>query len=110
MTGTVRARSGGGGGGGQGRAGSRVENTTNTALTVDRLELNVDYKFLVRAYTSKGPGPWSNRLSFHTVGPCECDMSSPSLPSSSIVSSSLSDKHELEGHSLECVPPPKAKN
>ena len=62
-----------------GSAGSRVvtddmtaENTTSTALMVDRLELNVDYKFLVRAYTSKGPGPWSNRLPFRTLGHCKC--------------------------------------
>ena len=49
-----------------------VENTTSTALMVDRLELNVDYRFFVRAYTSKGPGPWSNGLPFRTLGQCEC--------------------------------------
>jgi len=48
-----------------------AENTTSTALMVDRLELNIDYKFLVRAYTSKGPGPWSNGLPFRTLGQCE---------------------------------------
>ena len=65
------------GGGGRG-AGSRpisddmtAENTTSTALMVDRLQLNVDYKFLVRAYTSKGPGPWSNGLPFRTLGQCQ---------------------------------------
>jgi len=49
-----------------------AENTTSTALMVDRLELNVDYRFFVRAYTSKGPGPWSNGLPFRTLGQCEC--------------------------------------
>ena len=52
-----------------------AENTSSTALKVDRLELNVDYKFLVRAYTSKGPGPWSNGLPFRTLGQCECSLS-----------------------------------
>ena len=51
-----------------------AENTTNTALMVDRLKLNVDYKFVVRAYTSKGPGPWSNGLPFRTLGQCELAM------------------------------------
>jgi len=49
-----------------------AENTTSTALMVDRLLLNVDYRFFVRAYTSKGPGPWSNGLPFRTLGQCEC--------------------------------------
>jgi len=48
-----------------------VENTTSTALMVDRLQINVDYKFFVRAYTSKGPGPWSNGLPFRTLGQCQ---------------------------------------
>jgi len=45
---------------------------------VDRLELNVDYKFVVRAYTSKGPGPWSNGLPFRTLGQCEL-LTTPAL-------------------------------
>lgn len=49
-----------------------AENTSSTALMVDRLQINVDYKFFVRAYTSKGPGPWSNGLPFRTLGQCRC--------------------------------------
>jgi len=48
-----------------------AENTSSTALMVDRLQINVDYKFFVRAYTSKGPGPWSNGLPFRTLGQCQ---------------------------------------
>lgn len=43
-------------------------NTTDTSLTVEGLEPTTDYIFQIRAYTSKGPGPWSNQLPFRTFG------------------------------------------
>lgn len=43
-------------------------NTTDTMLIVDGLEPSTDYIFQIRAYTSKGPGPWSNQLPYRTFG------------------------------------------
>ena len=50
--------------------------TNSTALTtvVDGLEVNTDYIFQLRAYTSRGSGPWSNKLPFRTFGHCEYDV------------------------------------
>ena len=41
-----------------------------TALQHDLtgLEMNTDYVFQIKAFTSKGSGPWSQRLLFHTFG------------------------------------------
>ena len=46
-------------------------NTTDTQLLVEGLEMNQEYVFQVKAYTSQGPGPWSNRHPFRTFGQCK---------------------------------------
>jgi len=45
-------------------------NSTDLMSRVEGLEPNTDYSFQLRAYTSKGPGPWNNRLPFRTFGSC----------------------------------------
>ena len=45
-------------------------NSTQLTSQVEGLEPNTDYSFQLRAYTSKGPGPWNNRLPFRTFGTC----------------------------------------
>ncbi len=47
-------------------------NTTDTQAIVDGLQMNEDYIFQIKAYTSKGAGPWSNRLAFRTFGQRKC--------------------------------------
>ena len=47
-------------------------NATGTTQLIDALELNQDYIFQIRAYTSKGAGPWSNRLPLKMTGQCRC--------------------------------------
>lgn len=46
-------------------------NTTDPQLVIEGLGMNTDYAFQIKAYTSKGAGPWSNRLPFRTFGQCE---------------------------------------
>jgi len=46
-------------------------NTTNTMLMIENLATNMDYIFIIRAYTNKGAGPWSKKLPFRTFGHCE---------------------------------------
>jgi len=43
-------------------------NSTQLSTRIDGLHANTDYTFQLRAYTSKGPGPWNNRLPFRTFG------------------------------------------
>ena len=43
-------------------------NATGTTQIIDSLEINQDYIFQIRAYTSKGAGPWSNRLPLKITG------------------------------------------
>ncbi|XP_036361663.1 receptor-type tyrosine-protein phosphatase F isoform X7 [Octopus sinensis] len=43
-------------------------NVTDTSLDISGLDMNTDYVFLIRGYTSKGPGPWSNKQIAHTFG------------------------------------------
>lgn len=43
-------------------------NTSDTDMTIDGLEMNTDYVFQIKAYTRRGPGPWSNHLPFRTFG------------------------------------------
>jgi hypothetical protein len=54
------------------RRGNQLEdlavNSTDAWIIVEGLDVNADYVFQLRAYTSKGPGPWSNRLPFRTFG------------------------------------------
>ena len=46
-------------------------NITDLFVDIVGLEMNTDYIFLVKAYTSVGAGPWSNRLHFRTFGSSE---------------------------------------
>ncbi|ESO86619.1 hypothetical protein LOTGIDRAFT_128794, partial [Lottia gigantea] len=41
-------------------------NITDTYMDIQGLEMNTDYIFKIKAYTSRGSGPWSNRLHFRT--------------------------------------------
>jgi len=43
-------------------------NSTVSQTVVEGLEINTNYIFQLRAYTSKGSGPWSNKLPFRTFG------------------------------------------
>ena len=43
-------------------------NITDTFVDIVGLEMNTDYIFKIKAYTSRGAGPWSNRLHFRTFG------------------------------------------
>ncbi|XP_066985469.1 tyrosine-protein phosphatase Lar isoform X3 [Macrobrachium rosenbergii] len=43
-----------------------VKNTTEGRIVFDGLEENMDYTFKVRAWTTKGPGPYSELLHLHT--------------------------------------------
>ena len=47
-------------------------NITDTFVDIVGLEMNTDYIFKIKAYTSRGAGPWSNRLHFRTFGRSEC--------------------------------------
>ena len=48
-------------------------NTTDKHVLIEGLDMNTDYIFKIRAYTSRGAGPWSNQLPFRTFGQCECN-------------------------------------
>ena len=48
-----------------------AKNSTEMMTTIDGLDMNMDYIFQLRAYTSKGSGPWSNKLPFRTFGQCK---------------------------------------
>ncbi|XP_076090535.1 receptor-type tyrosine-protein phosphatase delta-like isoform X5 [Mytilus galloprovincialis] len=43
-------------------------NLTSTEFTIRGLDMNTDYVFQIRAFTSKGAGPWTTKLIFHTYG------------------------------------------
>lgn len=47
-------------------------NSTDTFLDLVGLEMNTDYIFKIKAYTSRGAGPWSNKLHFRTFGRSKC--------------------------------------
>ena len=47
------------------------DNTTELFKVIDDLEPHTDYTFQIKAYTSKGAGPWSNHLPVKTYGQCE---------------------------------------
>ena len=47
-------------------------NITDTFVDIVGLEMNTDYIFKIKAYTSRGAGPWSNRLHFRTFGRSKC--------------------------------------
>jgi len=49
-----------------------ASNSSDLSTLIEGLQPNTDYSFQLRAYTSKGPGPWNNRLPFRTFGSCEC--------------------------------------
>lgn len=46
-------------------------NTTATDTVLDGLEPTTNYIFQIKAYTSKGPGPWSNQIPFQTMSRCK---------------------------------------
>ena len=46
-------------------ADDSATNSSDTSLVVDGLERGADYVFHVRAYTSRGAGPWSSQLPYH---------------------------------------------
>jgi Fibronectin type III domain len=41
-------------------------NSTDNSMIISGLEPTTNYIFQIRAYTAKGPGPWSNQLPFRT--------------------------------------------
>lgn len=43
-------------------------NITGLLYEVKGLEMNTDYVFQIRAFTSRGAGPWSPRYLHHTYG------------------------------------------
>ncbi|XP_064607458.1 tyrosine-protein phosphatase Lar-like isoform X3 [Liolophura sinensis] len=43
-------------------------NITETSVEISGLEMNTDYVFQIKAFTSRGAGPWSNKLHFRTFG------------------------------------------
>lgn len=43
-------------------------NTTERSEYIEGLDTNTDYMFRIRAYTSEGPGTWSNKLPYRTTG------------------------------------------
>ena len=43
-------------------------NLTSIEYTITGLDMNTDYVFQIRAFTSKGAGPWTTKLIFHTYG------------------------------------------
>lgn len=43
-------------------------NVTGLQYEVKGLEMNTDYVFRIRAFTSVGPGPWSAEYRHHTFG------------------------------------------
>jgi hypothetical protein len=43
-------------------------NITGLLYEVKGLEMNTDYVFQIRAFTSRGAGPWSPRYMHHTYG------------------------------------------
>jgi len=47
-----------------------TSNSSELSTVLEGLEPNTDYSFQLRAYTSRGPGPWNNRLPFRTFGSC----------------------------------------
>lgn len=53
------------------KLGSNIEeelNVTGLQYEVKGLDMNTDYVFRIRAFTSMGPGPWSAEYRHHTFG------------------------------------------
>ena len=46
-------------------------NTTDQAVMIEGLDIDTNYYFYIKAYTSQGAGPWSNRFQFRTFGQCK---------------------------------------
>ncbi|XP_035214536.1 tyrosine-protein phosphatase Lar-like [Stegodyphus dumicola] len=44
------------------------QNTTSTRRVFSSLDENTEYTYRIRAYTSRGPGPWSSPITVHTPG------------------------------------------
>lgn len=42
------------------------QNTTQTKMVFSSLDENTEYTFKIRAYTSRGPGPWSDKIKINT--------------------------------------------
>ncbi|XP_059156952.1 receptor-type tyrosine-protein phosphatase S-like isoform X12 [Physella acuta] len=43
-------------------------NCTDAFIDIVSLDMNTDYIFKIKAYTTRGAGPWSNKLHFRTFG------------------------------------------
>ena len=48
-------------------------NTTDLSIVIDSLEEYVEYNISIRAYTSVGPGPYSDPVTERTLEDGECD-------------------------------------
>ena len=48
-------------------------NTTNLSVNITELQEYVEYNISVRAYTSVGPGPYSDPVTERTLEDGECD-------------------------------------
>ena len=46
-------------------------NATATEIVLDGFEPLTNYIFKIKAYTSKGAGPWSNQIPYQTMGRSE---------------------------------------
>ena len=46
-------------------------NTTEKFMIIEGLDMNTDYVFQIKGYTTKGAGPWSNKLKFRSFGQCK---------------------------------------
>jgi hypothetical protein len=46
-------------------------NSTTLNKIIEGLDMNSDYLFQIKAYTSQGAGPWSARLPVRTFGQCK---------------------------------------
>lgn len=52
-------------------------NCTDGFIDIVSLDMNTDYIFKIKAYTTRGSGPWSNKLHFRTFGKSKCCLAWP---------------------------------
>lgn len=82
-------------------------NITDTFVDIVGLEMDTDYIFKIKAYTSRGAGPWSNRLHFRTFGRSECQNDSTLFHHASycVVNFGLFQPQRCAPNALCCVQP-----